>query len=186
MKSVISSILVASAGALCLAPVGAYAADGTITFSGVVTDTTCSINGTASGTQADLAVTLPSVSAGALATAGAVAGTTNATDIRLVLSGCTGAATKAIANFENGMTVDQSTGFLANQGGNAKNVEVQLLNAEMQSINILTGANNDISTDGVAIVDKTATLQYYARYYALDAAEAGTVNTSVQYTVQYQ
>ncbi|EIF35485.1 P pilus assembly protein, pilin FimA [Burkholderia sp. Ch1-1] len=186
MKSMISSILIATGGVLSLAPVGAHAADGTINFSGAVLDTTCSINGTASGTSANLSVTLPSVSASALTTSGAVAGISNAADVRLVLTGCTGAATKAIANFENGQTIDQSTGLLANQGGTAKNVEVQLLNEQMQPINVLTGTNNDIGTNGVAIAGGAATLQYYARYYALDAAQAGSVYTSIQYTIQYQ
>ncbi|WP_408352365.1 fimbrial protein [Paraburkholderia aromaticivorans] len=186
MKSMISAFVIATGGVLSLAPAGANAADGTITISGTVTDTTCSINGSASGTPADLLVTLPSVPASALTTSGAVAGTSNAADLRFVLTGCTGAATKAIANFENGQTIDQSTGLLANQGGTAKNVEVQLLNAQMQPINVLTGRNNDISTSGVAITGGAATLQYFAQYYALDAAQAGTVYTSVQYTMQYQ
>jgi major type 1 subunit fimbrin (pilin) len=178
-----------SSGALALfSSMSARAADGTITITGVVTDTTCSINGKATGTSADVAVTLPSVTAGSLATTGAVAGTSDFGDIKLTLSGCTGAATKAVARFENGPTIDQSSGYLKNQAAAtpANNVQVRLLNAKMQPINILTNANNDLAANGAAIATGAATLNYFAQYYATGKAAAGNVNTSVQYTMTYQ
>jgi major type 1 subunit fimbrin (pilin) len=185
MKSILPVIAIATGGLLGLASFGANAADGTITFTGTVSDTTCSINGVTSGTSADKSITLPNVTAGTLSSTGATAGTSSPTDLALTLSGCSGAATKAIAHFENGSTVDQTSGNLIN-AGNATNVQVRLLNAKMQPINITTNANNQLATDGVTITGGAASPKYFAQYFATGKATAGTVNTSVQYTMQYQ
>jgi major type 1 subunit fimbrin (pilin) len=166
----------------------AHAADGTITVNGTVSNTTCSINGMANGSPANVTATLPTVTAGALATAGATAGISNPGDIALVLSGCSGPATKAVARFENGTTVNQTSGNLVNQASAspATNVEVRLLNQKLQPINLVTNANNDIATNGAAISAGAATLHYFAQYIATGKATAGAVNTTVQYTMQYQ
>lgn len=186
MKSIISTFAAAAAIAtIALASTGASASDGTITFTGSVTDTTCSIDNTTSG-PVDKAITLAPVSAGALGAAGATAGTTNASDLTFSLTGCSTEA-KAVARFENGPTIDQTTGYLMNQApSGAANVQVRLLNASHNPINVVTGANNDIAGNGVAIVSGAADLTYFAEYYATGKAKAGPVNTSVQYTVDYQ
>ncbi|MGF6773939.1 major type 1 subunit fimbrin (pilin) [Paraburkholderia sp. GAS199] len=188
MKSILPAIAIATGSLLGLASFGAHAADGTITFTGTVSDTTCSINGSATGNPANVAVTLPTVSAGSLKAAGSVAGTSTPTDMALALSGCSGTATKAIASFENGPTVDQTSGYLNNQAttGAATNVQVRLLNASLQPINITTNSNNDIATNGSTIAAGAANMKYFAQYYSTGAATAGAVNTSVQYTMQYQ
>jgi major type 1 subunit fimbrin (pilin) len=147
---------------------------------------TCSIDAQASG-AVNKAVTLPTVSKRTLGANGATAGTSAATDLTFALTGCT-AGTKALAHFENGPTVDQTTGYLTNQSTNspATNVEVRLLNASLQPINIVTSANNDFTTDGVAITSGSGNMKYFAQYFATGAATAGEVKTSVQYTMQYQ
>ncbi|HYP86188.1 fimbrial protein [Variovorax sp.] len=185
MKKVISAVGIAAAS---LFAINAQAADGTITFTGSITDTTCSINGVAAGTPADVTVTLPAVPASSLANAGDTAGVSGPSDIVFSLSGCTGGATKAIARFENGPTVDQSSGNLVNQAstGGASNVQVQLLNSNFQPINITTNSNNDIATLGAAITAGNADLTYYGQYFSTGAATAGAVDTSVQYTMDYQ
>lgn len=185
MKAILPAIAIATSAMLGLASFSAHAADGTITITGTVSDTTCSINGTATGTSADKSITLPSVSAGSLSTAGNVGGTSSPSDLALTLSGCSGAATKAIARFENGPTVDQNNGYL-NNSGTATKVQVRLLNAQMQPINITTNANNDISANSTMISGGGASLKYFAQYYSTGKATAGTVSTSVQYTMQYQ
>ncbi|WP_454829310.1 fimbrial protein [Paraburkholderia xenovorans] len=186
MKLSLPAIAIAASSLFGLVPLGAHAADGTISITGTVTDSTCSINGNASGTTADKAITLATVPAGSLASAGAVAGTSNPTDLQLNLTGCSGTATKAIARFENGPTVDQANGYLSNTAGTAQNVEVRLLNAQMQPINVTTGVNNDIATNAATISGGAATLQYFAQYYATGVATAGTVSSSVQYSMEYQ
>jgi major type 1 subunit fimbrin (pilin) len=186
MKSFISTVAAAATLAtLALASTGASAADGTITFTGAVTDTTCSIDTKVAG-AADKNVTLPTVTDSTLSATGASAGTTAATDLTFTLSGCS-TETKAVARFENGPTIDQTTGYLANQASSgAKNVQVRLLNASHQPINVVTGENNDMAGNGAAIVTGAANLKYFAEYYATGKATAGPVNTSVQYTVDYQ
>ena len=188
MKLRLPTLVIVASGLIGLTSLNARAADGTITIQGAVSDTTCSINGAASGAPADISVTLPTVQAGSLAAAGAVAGTSNPGDIQMTLSGCSGAATKAVARFENGTTVDQASGYLKNMSGagGAQNVQVRLLNASMQPINITSGANNDIASNGTAISGGSASLRYFAQYYATGKAQAGNVSTSVQYTMQYQ
>jgi major type 1 subunit fimbrin (pilin) len=188
MKSFISAFALVTGAMLGLASVGAHAADGTITINGTVSDSTCSINGAASGTPANMAVGLPMVPASALSSSGATAGTSAATDLVFNLTGCTGSATKAVAVFENGPTVDQSTGNLKNTATTApaQNVQVQLLNASLLPINIVTGANNDITNNGATITGNAATLKYFAQYYATGKAQSGAVDTTVQYTMQYQ
>ncbi|SAL73944.1 fimbrial protein [Caballeronia terrestris] len=189
MKSFLSNLSgVAVLGAIAVASTGAQAADGTITFTGAVSDTTCSIDAQATG-AGNKAVTLPTVSSRALGSSGATAGTSAATDLTFALTGCSAGATKAIAHFENGPTIDQSNGYLKNQSvdaGAATNVQVRLLNASLQPINVVTSANNDLSTNGAAIVTSKADLKYFAEYYATGVATAGPVSTSVQYTMQYQ
>jgi major type 1 subunit fimbrin (pilin) len=187
-KRIITAAAMLSMSLIALTSMNAHAADGTITVNGAVSDTTCSINGIASGSPADVTTTLPTVTAGALSSAGATAGTSNLGDIKLVLSGCSGAATKAAARFENGPTVDQSTGNLVNNAAStpATNVQVRLLNAAMQPINILTNTNNDAAANGASISGGAAELNYFAQYYATGKAAPGNVATSVQYTMQYQ
>lgn len=186
MKSFISTIAAAATIAtIALASTGASAADGTITFTGAVTDTTCSIDAKAAG-AADKNVTLPTVTSGTLASLGATAGTTAASDLTFTLSGCSTEA-KAVARFENGPNIDQTTGYLVNKApAGAANVQVRLLNAAHAPINVVTGENNDIAGNGTAIVSGGADMKYFAEYYATGAATAGPVNTSVQYTVDYQ
>jgi major type 1 subunit fimbrin (pilin) len=189
-KSLIPALVIAAGSVLGLASFGANAADGTITIIGKLSDSTCSINGSGPGTAVDFLVDLGTVSASALQTAGSTAGISNAADLTFNLTGCT-AGTKAIAKFENGPNVDQGSGTLVNTtpgaGGGAGNVNVQLLNAALQPINIVTGTNNDIATDGATITGGAATLTYYARFISLlGSATAGAVDTSVQYTMTYQ
>ncbi len=188
MKSLFPKLAVVAGGLIAVASINAFAADGTISITGTVSDTTCSINGMATGTSADMSVTLPTVQSGSLSATGAVAGTSNPSDIKMTLSGCSGTATKAVAHFENGTTVDQNSGYLKNMAatGGAQNVEVRLLNASMQPINIVSGANNDLASNGATITGGNATVQYFAQYYATGKAVAGTVSTTVQYTMQYQ
>lgn len=187
-KQIALAAVIVSTSVIALMSVNAHAADGTITINGALTDTTCSVNSVASGSAANVTATLPTVPSGSLAAAGATAGTSNLGDLKLTLSGCSGAATKVVARFENGPTVDQASGNLTNQAVSsaANNVQVRLLNAQMQPINILTNANNDIASKGAAISGGAATLNYFAQYYATGKATAGNVSTSVQYTMQYQ
>ncbi|KWH29309.1 type 1 fimbrial protein [Burkholderia stagnalis] len=166
----------------------AMAADGEIAFTGKVLATTCSIGagGGATGNK-NMTVKLPSVSAGALASAGNVAGRT---PFSIVLSGCTGDSTKVSTVFEPGDTVDAGSGRLNLVSGGeadtvAKNVQINLLNDKQQPIAAgYPGAQQNSQV--VALTDGAATLNYFAEYYATGKSVAGSANTRVQYSLDYQ
>jgi len=156
----------------------AFAADGTITINGKVTDNTCVVT-TPQGKN--LTVTLPTVSKLSLADAGETAGRTPFT---LGLSNCK--VNDIVGTyFEPGPTVDFATGLL-NNAGSATNVKVQLLGDNNKPIKVLAGPQANSQFVTIANEDGSADLNYYAEYYATGAATSGDVTTSVQYTITYQ
>ncbi|AOY02134.1 fimbrial protein [Jeongeupia sp. USM3] len=160
---------------------GAQAADGTITFNGEVTAQTCTINGNGSGAK-DFTVTLPTVSASALASAGEVAGRTPFT---IALSACTPNSGTVHTYFEPGPTVNAATGRLIVAAGGASNVELGLLNGDYTRIQLgaADAAQNSKST---ALAAGAATLAYAVQYEATGVAGAGAANSSVMYSIVYQ
>jgi major type 1 subunit fimbrin (pilin) len=175
--------VLAATGLLGLASVGAHAADGTITFNGVVTAQTCTINGVAQGTgNADIAVTLPTVSSAALYSAGVTAGRT---PFNIALTNCTPNSGNVHTFFEQGPTIDTTTGDLLVTTGGATNVEIHLQNGDLSDIS-LNQADSVQNSKSVAISSGAATLNYYAEYKATGAATAGAANSSVMYTMVYQ
>ena len=170
--------IILAASALALGSVAAHAADGTVTINGMVTDQTCEVN----ANSKDITVTLPTVGVGSLAEAGVTAGRTPFT---INLENCK--AGEVSAFFETGGNVDAASGRL-NNTGEAENVQVQLLSDSSAVIPVLANATQaDVTTTATVAQDGgSAALNYYAEYYATGAAEAGSVATSVQYTINYQ
>lgn len=159
----------------------AHASDGTITFTGNIAATTCTIS--VAGGSSSGSISLPTISTKALAVTSATAGSTPFT---VSLSGCTGAATQAAIWFENDSNVN-SSGRLINTG-TASNVDVAIYNTASSSHILIGQTASTFGSSGTAfpISSGNATLNYLARYYARGVATAGTVTTSVNYTVQYQ
>lgn len=174
--SAASATAAVAMAAMFLAP-GARAADGTITFQGTITDVTCTV--TVSSQSKNATITLPTVSATTLASAGSRAGTTPFT---IALSGCSGTTlNQARTRFEVGTRVDVATGRLTN-AGTATNVNLELLASDQTVISLGASSPYDVP---VSIASNAGSLQYYARYYATGVAGAGTVSTSVEYTIVY-
>lgn len=167
---------------LVLATSTVFAADGTITINGQVTDKTCTVN---SAQGKDFTVTLPTVSQQVLANTGDVAGRTPFT---INLTDCT-AGSKVATYFEPGATVDFNTGHLNNATGTATNVQVQLLGSNNAVIPVLAAGAGGVQTNS-QLVDVSnagsADLNYYAQYYATGASTPGSVATTVKYTIIYQ
>lgn len=162
-----------------------FAIDGTITINGQITDTTCTIS--VDGGSNDATVRLPTVSTGALASAGTTAG---ATPFRISLSNCSGTSlSTASTYFEPGTYVDSTTGRLnidSTASDAATNVQVQLLNADRAPIvagSSVANSQNDIPVD---ITSGSGVLNYYAQYYATGASTAGSVTTLVDYSMVYE
>jgi len=171
---------IAMAASLGFASLGAHAADGTITFTGSVTAQTCTINGNGTGAS-DFTVTLPAVSASSLASAGATAGST---PFNIALTGCTQDSGNVHTFFEQGPTVDSTTGNLVLDADGATNVQIGLRNAD-GSVIALNQSDSNQNSESVAISGGAATLGYTAEYVATGAATPGAANSSVMYTMSY-
>jgi major type 1 subunit fimbrin (pilin) len=185
MKFTRSSVLAIAIATAFGMPAVSHAADGTITITGLISSQTCTINGGTGGSN-NIAVTLPTVAASALATAGTTAGRTPFS-IKLTQCANTGSVS---AYFEQaGTPIDVVTGNLTNPVG-ATNVEVGLLNADATAISLgvaqASQNSKSVSLTGSA-GSAGATLNYFAQYVANGgAATAGTVTTTVLYSLVYQ
>lgn len=164
------------------------ASTGTITFTGLLTDTTCDVSVNGGGPSAT--VKLPAVSVSNLSRAGEVAGRT---DIRMNLSKCIviskGGASTVSAFFETGDTVDVSTGRLKNIGGQAGNVDLQLLDGSNKFAVIKAGNTSQVDSTKYITINQatgTALLRYAVQYYATAKTTPGTVTSSVTYSLQYK
>jgi major type 1 subunit fimbrin (pilin) len=177
-------------------PLTGQASDGTITFTGAVTASTCtlSING---GSNAGTAtVALPTVDRAALTATGA--GTTAAgTFFSVGVSGCTGIAdigsgtpvapTSVAIYFEAGPNVDEATSGLINTVAGS-NVEVNLYNASGSTIVGTQIQPGTPTHQPAALTIASGGVQwFYAGYstVAAAAATAGAVSTSITYSLVY-
>lgn len=179
-KTLLSAALIAAVATIGFVP-KANAADGTITFSGKVLSSTCTVSNASSGV---VAVTLPDVPATAFTGAGSTAG---AKSFSLTLTGCptTPSGVQVGAAF-GGTSIDSAhAGTILNStGATFSNVNVQMTDSAGTAINLSTNSNPVSATiDGSG----AATLAYQARYYQPTAAAvtAGLVTASVTYTLTY-
>ncbi len=178
-------------------PMSGQASDGTITFTGAVTASTCtlSVNGAVNAGTATVA--LPTVDTAAL-TNTSPRTTAAGTFFSIRVSGCApvadigtvpAAPTEVAIYFEAGPNVDEATGGLINTV-TGSNVEVNLYNASGSTIvgsQIKPGTNtNQPAAQSIA---DGGTQWFYAGYStagAAAAATAGAVNTSITYSLIYQ
>ncbi|HEX3838197.1 MAG TPA: fimbrial protein [Steroidobacteraceae bacterium] len=185
-------------------PLSSQASDGTITFTGAVTASSCALQVNNAGTG-DGAVTLPTVDTSALTNAGATLKSAAGTFFSIALTNCTSAtdllpgptATSHVAiYFEAGPNVDEATGGLINAG--TSNVEVNLYNASNATVigsQIKPGTSTNTTSYGTplslaAYAASAGPVQwFYAGYSTLanagHAASAGSVSTSVTYSLVY-
>jgi len=176
-------------------PLSTQASDGTITFTGAVTANTCTVNVNGSGSN-NATVVLPIVDTSALTNASGPLQTAAGTFFNMAVSACTathldigGAAPTTVQiYFEAGPNVDEATSGLIN--GGTSHVEVNLYNASNSTVvgtKIHPGTNtNQPST---LAIGAGGTQWFYAAYStagANAAATAGTVSTSVTYSLIYQ
>jgi len=184
-------------------PLSSQASDGTITFTGAVTANTCTVAITSNGTTTsavDATVALPTVSVAALSTTASTGGTSRTTAagtfFNVALTGCgttadiggTAAPASVGVYFEAGPNVDTLTGGLINSGGTS-NVEVNLYVASKAAVvttKITPGSS--VGQAPVITLPGTGTQYFYAGYStagAAAAATAGSVSTSVTYSLVY-
>lgn len=195
-KTLISTAMAAVLGFAMFASMVAQASDGTITFSGEITETICEITGGGAATgSGNIEVAMPTIGMASLLQ-GQSAGDTS---FSLILSGanCTDGKTAALW-IETTQTpaLDTTTGALINQAsGGAGNVQVRLVNPA-NNLPIDLGINGKVSANTARIAannqpaakisGNTATLNYVAQYLAVGGdATAGEVNTYLTYSMQY-
>ncbi|MEQ4574851.1 MULTISPECIES: fimbrial protein [Gammaproteobacteria] len=164
---------------------------GTITFTGSVSDATCTISGGAGtdGGTGNFTVALDQAALGDLANAGDIA-KTKPFQVVIGLPGEASCAAGTVAHMRfvpSSPQVDADTGALRNAilpvAGGAGNTQVQVTDNAGAAINLADAANN---TDVTIGDNNTATLNYRAQYLAVGgAATSGRVSTSVVYEVSY-
>ena len=185
IASALAALGLVVAGSVAAAPTSA---GGTITFTGVVTDETCTITGGTGtdGGQGDFTVALAPVPASQLPTAGSTA---NQKPFQIIIGGqgqgtCVDGKIATMRFLPSSPRIDALTGNLSNAlTGEATNTEIQLLDAPTagNALDLRTGATVASTT----ITNNTATIDMAAQYYATDAAGPGLVSTSVVYAVSY-
>lgn len=173
--------------ALILSSSSAFSAStGTINFKGEVKPTTCDI--TINGAKSPATVILPAVDQSLLDTAGKTA---SEADFKIELSSCQGSttSTSAAAFFDAGSTVDFNTFRLKNtltSGQPATNVQLELRDGDTGKM-IEAGQTSQITgTTKIALANNAAKLPYRVVYYATGAATPGPVESSVNFTINYE
>ncbi|SAK42379.1 fimbrial protein [Caballeronia pedi] len=177
MKKLALSLVAAAMG---LASVAAHAGN-VLTINGQLVANTCDISG--SGQGPNFTVTLPTLSASQLSQANSTAG---ATGFNIALTNCTPSTGNVHTFWEYGANT-LADGNLKNNG-TAASVEVQLLDyngaAKMLDVSKADGAQGSQS---VALTGGQANLKYAAQYISpAGSAGAGSVTTSVTYSIVYQ
>ncbi|CQJ04931.1 fimbrial protein [Yersinia frederiksenii] len=174
--AIIASIVTAFAGVNA----AQAASTGTITFNGELTASTCDV--AVDGQAADSIVVLPTVGVSQLTSAGQKAGSTG---FNIALNNCAGTLQTASAYFEPGVNVDPQ-GRLKNTG-TAGQVSLELLDGSNAMAPIQAGnSNQGTSTTFVSTSTGSVSLPYAVQYYADGATTAGTVISSVVYSIQYK
>lgn len=164
--SVVTSALISSA---------AFAADGTINFTGNVTDTACTVD-TASANQT---VKLGTVAVSSFAAAGATAAPTR---FSINLTNCPATAKTANIRFDGPVASGNSSILSLSSGQTAGNLGVGLYQQDSTTL-IPIGS----STPSVTLTTTgTNTLTFIAKYYAISTpVGVGTANATATFTVSY-
>jgi len=165
-------------------------ADGTITFSGTLSATTCTV--TTSGGTDSFAVDLGNPAVATMASSGLTGAPAT---FSFTLSGCTGSAAQAVAYF-----YDPTPGTNINAAGRLKNVssppaptvpatgvDVALMDAAAPSTPLnLNGGHFAQGANLINFSGGGATLNYLAQYFATSAPSAGPVQAVVSYAIDYR
>ncbi len=187
----IKSLVIGVLSALSLSVTVAHAATttvngGTVHFEGEVVNAACAVD----AGSVDQTVQLGQVKASTLAATGDTSG---AVGFNIQLDDCdTTVATTAAIAFAGVTATSSASGtstsypdvlaLQSSAAGSAGNVGIQILDSTGTALK-LDGASFSTAK---TLIDGTNTLPFQARYYALDAATAGTANADATFQVQYQ
>lgn len=155
----------------------AHAADGTINFTGNITDTACVVN-TASANQN---IPLGTVSDTAFSAAGDTAASKKVT---ITLESCPAAFTTASVSFDGTSDADNTNILALTSASTATGVGVALYEADGSTLIPLHTTSSAITLDTTA--GAVNNLDYVAKYMSTaTAVTAGTANASTDFTIVY-
>lgn len=167
-----NSALVAMVASLGFAS-AAFAADGTINFTGKITDTACTI----ASDSITKAVSLGTVSSKAFSGSGSTAAATRFT---INIASCPESVTSASVRFD-GTPNSGNSNILAVTGG-ATNVGIGIYEADSSTLIPLQS-----DSKAQALTTSASQLSYIAKYYATAASVgAGDANATATFTITYQ
>jgi len=162
----------------------ASAQSGELNFDGRVVNYTCVVSADGNAGSGDASIQLPTVAAPSLNAAGARAGLRRFNIV--VGTAAEPCAATAVSSRWIGTNadVDPASGRLSNRpgAGMAVGVQVALLNADLQDIDL----RNNLNSQEVAFDAGVATLEYHGEYYGTGTLSEGKVSTSAQYELDYR
>lgn len=166
-----------------LSPLSALAADGTITFQGNITNSTCVVS--TSGGTANMTVTMPFTVSSALSKPGS---TSQTVPFAINVSKCSPTMGASVFTYFESANINPATGALKNTvtSGGATNVEIQILEKGAPLFLAMDANGQGSGQTSVSISNGGAVRNYGARYFSTGPITSGLVNTSTQYTVIYQ
>ena len=172
-KSIMCLIL---AGLISAGTMQAFAADGTVHFSGSLTDAACTVS-TATKDQTVVLGNIPSASFNA------AGDKSTSVDFTIDLSNCPASVLKVLTKFD-GVSDAANTSLLAlDTGETATGVGIEIAEQDGTPIALHTASK----TYAVDTTAHTVSLPYLARYVSTVASVgAGTANGTSQFTLNYQ
>ncbi|WP_248749744.1 fimbrial protein [Pseudomonas sp. MWU15-20650] len=185
MKKIALAVVFLAATGVAALPV--FAADGTITLTGEITGTTCSISGgsgSTPGASPNFSVALNKVQASALNAPGQTAGSK---PFFIHVSTCPKDTVVAVLYESSSPAINPATGNLMNQAPAkpkpASLVEVQIVDGTTNRPMDLRLAMN--SSSATVPESGTVSLPFAAQYFATGKATPGPVSTQVLYSVTF-
>jgi major type 1 subunit fimbrin (pilin) len=168
-------IAVAFASVTAFSAVNVFAADGTVNFTGEITDDACVVD---IGTNNTMTVDLGKVARSAFTGAGSKA---SATKFVLKVKDCPDTVTSAVVKFDGiGYDGDDSVLKLTQETGVAGGVAIELADQSMAKLPLFTAS----APYDLVVGDNS--LPFYARYIAMsDTVSAGKANAFAQFTLNY-
>lgn len=155
---------------------GTNAADGTVNFTGAISDQTCVVD----ASSANLTVDLGTITSSSFSAAG---DTASASRFDISLSGCPGTFTKVAARFDGASNATNPDLLaLTNTGTEASGVAIQLSNIDGSVLSI-GQESTQFPIDATA---STSTLKFIARYQATSSTiTPGDAGSVAQFTITY-
>jgi major type 1 subunit fimbrin (pilin) len=184
MKKTLLATTLATLTLLCAS--SAFAADGTINFTGDIKDTTCVVDFGAGGTS----LSIPMGTFNKSAFSGGSGTTSNATKFAIKLKTCPAAYTKATVEFD-GTADSNNSKVLALTSGttadpSAAGVGIQISDKDGTVLALKDESTSYDLVAGTTAVDNVNSLDFTARYVATAAAvTSGKANATANFTVKY-